>query len=174
MGAPTNFSRTFLSFLLLLCLLGSSSLGQNDPVKNFCRRWGRQSAVVDGKLYIDGGLINYQDATNNLTDTFLTFNDIDAVNSDGMPPFYANLLKNDTIPSVNGGILWEDSINKRLSLYGGEYQSTRPPSTSNLYSYDVLYNEWVSFGPITQEVQAASYGAGVSIPSRGEAYYYGG
>jgi hypothetical protein len=53
--------------LLLLWFLISTCLGQNDPVKNFCRRWGHQSAVVDRRLYIDGGLINYEDATNNLT-----------------------------------------------------------------------------------------------------------
>lgn len=92
-----------------------------------------------------------------------------------MPPLYANLSKNDTIPSVSGGILWEDSVNKRLYLYGGEYYGTSPFSF-NLYSYDILYDEWVSFGPpLNQdEVKAASYGAGVSISLRGEAYYYGG
>ncbi|KAH7236542.1 hypothetical protein BKA59DRAFT_503984 [Fusarium tricinctum] len=172
MGASRNFSRTCPSLLLLWFLI-STCLGQNDPVKNFCRRWGHQSAVVDRRLYIDGGLINYEDATNNLTNTFLSFNDLDAVNSGGMPPFYANLSKNATIPSVNGGILWEDSINKRLYLYGGEYYSTTPQSF-DLYSYDILYNKWDSYGSPPDEVQAASYGAGVSISSRGEAYYYGG
>jgi hypothetical protein len=106
-------------------------------------------------------------------DTFLSYNDIESVNKYDFPPFYANLYKNDTIPSVNGGILWEDSINKRLYLYGGEYHNT-PPASPELYSYDILYNEWVAFGAPPQEVQAASYGAGVSISSRGEAYYYGG
>ncbi|KAH7178984.1 uncharacterized protein B0J16DRAFT_402344 [Fusarium flagelliforme] len=173
MGTPTNLSRVIPSFVLLLCLLSGSAIAQNDPVKNFCRRWGHQSAVVDGRLYIDGGLINYKDVTNNVTNTFLSFNNIESVNELGFPPFYANLSKNDTIPSVNGGILWEDSINKRLYLYGGEYHSTPPPSP-DFYSYDILYNEWVSFGAPPQEVQAASYGAGVSISSRGEAYYYGG
>lgn len=62
-----NFPRTFPSVLLLAWLLLGTSFAQNDPVKNFCRRWGHQSAVVDRKLYIDGGLINYEDATNNLT-----------------------------------------------------------------------------------------------------------
>jgi hypothetical protein len=189
MGARTNLSQACPSFLLLSWFLISTCLGQNDPVKNFCRRWGHQSAVVDRKLYIDGGLINYEDATNNLTsqycrlnfqnrinsivDTFLSFNDLDAVNSGGMPPFHANLSKNDTIPSVNGGILWEDSVNKRLYLYGGEYHDT-PPLSFDLYSYDILYNKWVAFGAPPEEVQQASYGAGVSISSRGEAYYYGG
>jgi len=30
-----------------------------DPVRNFCRRWGHQAAIVDRRLYIDGGFINY-------------------------------------------------------------------------------------------------------------------
>ncbi|KAF4966000.1 hypothetical protein FSARC_6276 [Fusarium sarcochroum] len=87
--------------------------------------------------------------------TFFSYNDLESVSSGGMPLFHANLSKNDTIPSVNGGILWEDS-------------------SFDLYSYDILYDEWVSFDPRHESVQAASYGAGVSIPSRGEAYYYGG
>ncbi|KAF5529036.1 hypothetical protein FMEXI_14395 [Fusarium mexicanum] len=173
MDAPSKLS-WIGPFLLLLWLHANASFGQNDPVKNFCRRWGHQSAVVDRRLYIDGGLINYGGAaTNNQTNTFFSYNDLDAVSSGGMPPFYANLSKNDTIPSVNGGMLWEDSINKRLYLYGGEYQGGSP-QPFNFYSYDILYDEWLSFGSPPPEVQAASYGAGVSIPSRGEAYFYGG
>lgn len=47
-------------FLLLACCLITACLAQNDPAKNFCRRWGHQTAVVDRKLYIDGGMINYE------------------------------------------------------------------------------------------------------------------
>lgn len=90
-----------------------------------------------------------------------------------MPPFYTNLSKNNNIPSVHGGILWEDSVNKRLYLYGGEYYGKSPPPFK-LYSYDILYNTWKSLGRPTEPIKAASYGAGISIPARGEAYYYGG
>lgn len=48
--------------VLLLILLSSfieASSAQLDPVKNFCRRFGHQTAVIDQKLYIDGGFINY-------------------------------------------------------------------------------------------------------------------
>jgi hypothetical protein len=108
-------------------------------------------------------------------DTLFTYNDLDSVSSGGMPPLYANLSKNATIPNLNGGILWEDSVNKRLYLYGGEYYQTAPAEFI-LYSYDILSNDWSSFGPPTGAgtINAVSYGAGVSIPSRGEAYYYGG
>lgn len=45
--------------LLVWCLIGTS-VAQYDPLQDFCRRWGHQSAVVDRRLYIDGGLINYK------------------------------------------------------------------------------------------------------------------
>ncbi|KAI8282917.1 Kelch repeat-containing protein [Colletotrichum sp. SAR11_240] len=92
-----------------------------------------------------------------------------------MPQFHDGLSKNTTIPSVSGGILWEDSVNKRLFLYGGEYFED-PPAAFVLYSYDILYNNWASLGSPTGagNANAGSYGAGVSISSRGEAYYYGG
>ncbi|RGP76880.1 hypothetical protein FLONG3_4963 [Fusarium longipes] len=144
-----------------------------DPETNFCRRWGHQTAVVDRKLYIDGGIINYQTPADNLTNSFFTYNDLDTVSDEGMPEFHTGLSKNGTIPSVEGGILWEDSVNKRLYLYGGEYEdAATDPFT--LYSYDILYDEWHSYGSPPNSVKAASYGAGVSVPTRGEAYYYGG
>jgi len=92
-----------------------------------------------------------------------------------MPPMYANLSKNATIPSVNGGKLWEDDVNKRIYLFGGELFNSAVPQFT-LYSYDVLYDEWISHGqPQGNDIiNAVSYGAGVSLSDRGEAYYYGG
>ena len=49
--------------LLVWCLAVGTSLAQYDPLNDFCRRWGHQSAVVDRKLYIDGGLVNYKPFT---------------------------------------------------------------------------------------------------------------
>ncbi|KAI1071762.1 hypothetical protein LB507_004924 [Fusarium sp. FIESC RH6] len=163
------------TFFLLVCCLITACLAQNDPAKNFCRRWGHQTAVVDRKLYIDGGMINYErnKAKENFTNDFFTYNDLDSVSDEEMPTFHTGLSKNATIPNVEGGILWEDSVNKRLYLYGGEYEDT-PSDPFTLYSYDILYDEWHSEGSPPRSVQAVSYGAGVSIPSRGEAYYYGG
>lgn len=49
-----------LTILVFLLLLGSRlSLQQGDPVSNFCRRFGHQAAIVDDRLYIDGGFIDY-------------------------------------------------------------------------------------------------------------------
>ncbi|KAK0704486.1 hypothetical protein B0H67DRAFT_350674 [Lasiosphaeris hirsuta] len=167
-----------LSSLSLLCSWVAFAAGQGfDPVKDFCRRWGQQSAVVDDRLYVDGGFVNYKPLTEsslNYTNPFFLYSDL-GTEVEGMPPLHANLSKNATIPAVNGGMLWEDSVNKRLYLYGGETYQT-PPTSFVLYSYDILYNNWVSFGPPSGSatVIPTSYGAGVSISWRGEAYYYGG
>jgi hypothetical protein len=47
----------------------------------------------------------------NYTNKDLLYADFD-VNNDGMPQEYNNLTKPASIPSVNGGILWEDKVNK--------------------------------------------------------------
>lgn len=36
------------------------SAAQYDPLRDFCRRWGHQTAVVDDRLYIDGGFVNWK------------------------------------------------------------------------------------------------------------------
>ncbi|KAK4187144.1 hypothetical protein QBC35DRAFT_385482 [Podospora australis] len=163
-------------FLVAVSLFATTS-AQYHPIKDFCRRFGHQSAVVGNRLYIDGGLINWKPFTassQNNTNVFLTFSDLDT-ETKGMPTLHANLSKNATVPSVNGGVLWEDSVNKRLYLYGGEYYQSSPTSFL-LWAYDILKDQWDSFGPPTgtAAITPTSYGAGVSIPSRGEAYHYGG
>lgn len=90
-----------------------------------------------------------------------------------MPQLYSNLSKNATIPSVEGGILWADDVNKKFYLFGGEYYQT-PPSNLFLYSYDTLNNYWTTFGDTPQSIAGVSYGSGVSISELGEAFYYGG
>jgi hypothetical protein len=48
--------------MLFLCLslLGLAHiLSAADPLKDFCRLHGHQTTVVDRKLYIDGGLVNW-------------------------------------------------------------------------------------------------------------------
>ena len=41
------------------------SLQAKDPIKDFCRRWGHAAAVVDRKLYIDGGYVNWNPLSQN-------------------------------------------------------------------------------------------------------------
>lgn len=106
-------------------------------------------------------------------DTWLSYHDLTDISSTGMPTLFANLSKNSSIPTVNGGALWADDVNKRIYLFGGEYYQA-PPTTFSLYAYDVLENNWDNFGLPQTPIQAVSYGAGLSISSRGQGYYYGG
>jgi hypothetical protein len=92
-----------------------------------------------------------------------------------MPQLYANLTKNASIPSVSGGTLWADNINKRFYLFAGEYYQQPPPPQFTLWSFDAIYNTWESFGsPAQDDIAGVSYGAGVSVSETGEGYYYGG
>ncbi|KAB8201654.1 hypothetical protein BDV34DRAFT_202273 [Aspergillus parasiticus] len=163
--------------LLLFLGLAGLSLQQKDILKDFCRLWGHQTAVIDRKLYIDGGFVNYNPLTeypDNATNTALLYADFD-VNNQGMPAVYNNLTKPTDAPDVNGGILWPDTVNKMIYLYGGEY-SQGTPGNFSLWSYDALYNKWqtVSADSTQAGIKRASYGAGVTIQDRAVAFYYGG
>lgn len=94
-----------------------------------------------------------------------------------MPQAYVNLSKPSQAPSVNGGILWPDTVNKILYLYGGEFGTDADsPSNFSLWMYDVIYNTWNASKPDeTQDgIQRASYGAGVAVQDRAVGYHYGG
>ncbi|SPJ70371.1 uncharacterized protein FTOL_00099 [Fusarium torulosum] len=152
------------------------SIQQHDPVKDFCRRFGHQTAVIDRKLYIDGGLINWKPLeTNpkNYTNSWLLWHDLDQNSKDEMPQIYANLSKNASIPSVHGGALWADDVNYRLFLFGGEFFAGSP-TTSNLMSYDIWYDQWDDFGSPSADIKRVSYGSAATVKERGEGYYYGG
>lgn len=60
MARFTRTSSTCGTLLLLFGWLIELSLAQFDPIKDFCRRFGHQSAVVDDKLYVDGGIVNWK------------------------------------------------------------------------------------------------------------------
>lgn len=52
-----------------------------------------------------------------------------------------------------------------------------PPPLDGVHAYDVISNTWDHFGFPDEDrnaVRRTSYGAGVSIPERGEGYWYGG
>lgn len=56
---------TFGFLLLLLSFATLSLQDTKDPVKDFCRRWGHQTAVIDRKLYIDGGQVDWNPLSQN-------------------------------------------------------------------------------------------------------------
>ncbi|KAF4467354.1 hypothetical protein FALBO_5772 [Fusarium albosuccineum] len=175
--SPTCQFRERLVLLVLLISHVNVAFQQRDPVSNFCRRWGHQSAVVDDKLYISGGLVTYSGGSGtpeNFSNPYLVYHDLNHVANSGMPQPYANLSKNSTIPEVSGAIFWPDDVNKYIYLFGGEFYDETPWEFS-LYAYDIINDQWDNLGaPRSNDIVGLSYGAGVSIPSRGEAYYYGG
>ncbi|KAK4190088.1 autophagy-related protein 3 [Podospora australis] len=172
-----------ITVLILLLAQVQPSDAQFDPVKNFCRRFGHQTALIDRKLYIDGGMVNFGSLSQyptNYSNAGLLFHDLDKNGTGGMPELVAGKLsKNSTVPSVSGGTLWTDDINKRFYLFGGEHnqQPAAPPIVPQyvLWSYDVLNDQWDSLGPPTgADVGGVAYGAGATISERGEGFYYGG
>ncbi|EKJ70717.1 hypothetical protein NXS19_011706 [Fusarium pseudograminearum] len=175
--SPASQSRQNLMVLSLLLCFVHFTVQQRDPISNFCRRWGHHSAVVDEKLYIGGGLVTYDGSSGtppNVSNPYFLYHDLRTAAGTGMPQPYANLSKNSTIPDVSGGIFWPDTINKKIYLFGGEYNDVTPWDF-DLYAYDIINDEWDNLGVSrTDNIVGLSYGAGVSIPDRGEAYYYGG
>jgi hypothetical protein len=57
---------TTVQYLIALLSFASLSLQvTKDPVNDFCRRWGHQTAVIDRKLYIDGGQVDWNPISQN-------------------------------------------------------------------------------------------------------------
>ncbi|ROW17560.1 hypothetical protein VPNG_00897 [Cytospora leucostoma] len=172
-----------LSLLTMITCFVSASLQQRDPVQNFCRRFGHQTTVIDNNLYIDGGLINWNPISTyeqNYSNTWLLYQSLAHNGASGMPQLRANLSKNASVPSVSGGALWGDDVNKRFYLFGGEYHGDTPPAPFSLYAYDALNDWWDDLGPVSGSssggsvINPVSYGAGVGISELGLGFYYGG
>jgi hypothetical protein len=167
-------------FLLPYLLAAAQDLPTDpdfDPLESFCRRFAHQTTTIDRRVYIDGGYVNYggsvTPSTINYTNTYLLYLDLDNIQLT-FPVEWANLSKPSTVPSVVGGTLWPDIVNKYFFLYGGETNwTTPPPAQPYLWRYDVLKDAW---DPLNADstIPAVSFGAGAVADDRGEAYYYGG
>jgi len=55
--------------LVVLSILTLALSQQNDPIKQFCRRWGHATAQIDSRLYIDGGMVGSVPFSSNHTST---------------------------------------------------------------------------------------------------------
>ena len=57
----------FILYCLLVALnfAALSLQDTKDPLIDFCRRFGHQTAVIDRRLYIDGGLVNWNPISQN-------------------------------------------------------------------------------------------------------------
>ncbi|GAB7336307.1 hypothetical protein MBLNU13_g09052t2 [Cladosporium sp. NU13] len=90
------------------------------------------------------------------------------------PVQYDNLSKPDFVPSLEGGTLWPDSVNKVFYLYGGRYPEDERPYPFNLWKYDTITDTWSSVEGTPIDINGAYYGAGVTVQDRGWSYYLGG
>ncbi|PVH94020.1 hypothetical protein DM02DRAFT_694321 [Periconia macrospinosa] len=183
-STSTECPQLWLSILkkALLALFAVHSVTAKNPRDNFCRRFAHQTTVIDDKLYIDGGWVNFdgfaQDHLNS-SNTWLAYHDLNkTVNRGGelWPDLNISLNKNDSIPTVHGGVLWGDDVNKRFYLYGGEWNLGYSQEPYHILSYDILYDKWDDFGTpnLKPPPNIASYGAGVGVSQTGMGYYYGG
>ncbi|EPS39852.1 hypothetical protein H072_6347 [Dactylellina haptotyla CBS 200.50] len=159
-----------------------------NPISQFCHRFLHQTAIVDDRLYIDGGYL--QISTTNPGDSPLTnysnpsilYHDLTTIYRDGtyvgQPPLVTTLRQKPAdVPSLAGGVLWADTVNKKLFLYGGQFTNEQPVPF-DLWMYDTLYDTWQvmnqsSTGDVGQ-ISRAFNGAGTAVDRLGLGYYLGG
>lgn len=92
----------------------------------------------------------------------------------GMPTIHdTGLVKNSSVPSVAGGILWADTINKVFYSFGGYFPQLSPVNYA-LWSYDAIFNQWNVATPSGDTVSYVAHGMGTVVDERGEGYYLGG
>jgi hypothetical protein len=60
-----SYLPAFSHVLVVLFLFVQLSWQQKDPLSDFCRRFGHQQAIIDNKLYLDGGLVNWNPISQN-------------------------------------------------------------------------------------------------------------
>lgn len=91
------FFLTLLSFALMR--IDSSVHAQDsaedfDPLTDFCRRFAHRTAVIDRRLYIDGGYVDYGGGvypdTVNYTNSYLLYLDLEDI-VETFPVLYTNL-----------------------------------------------------------------------------------
>jgi hypothetical protein len=112
-------------------------------------------------------------------DTWLGYQDLNnlvVVQNEAWPKLNISLTKDpNVVPTVAGGVLWGDNINKKYYVYGGDL-TQGSPGPFHLWCYDVLYDKWNDLGTlnISTSPKISSYGAGVGVSQTGQGYYYGG
>ncbi|KAH7203415.1 kelch repeat protein [Fusarium oxysporum] len=179
---PQSCQKLEILLLLLLSVIRSATAQNSaqNPRDDFCRRFSHQTTVIDDKLYIDGGWMNFKDFQKdhiNYSNTWLGYHDLNKFYKD-WPDLRINLNKNDRQVNfqISGGVLWGDDVSKRFYLYGGDWNIGYAKMPYHLLSYDILNDQWEDFGMpnINPPPEIASYGAGIGVSETGMGYYYGG
>ncbi|KAI6867373.1 kelch repeat protein [Hortaea werneckii] len=158
---------------------------RSDSPTDVCFRWAQQSAIVNGTLYLYGGEATTQasQASNTWNNDFLT---LDLTKTWQIAnPSLSGLPQPSGPPPVALGYLWNSY--ESLYLYGGEFSDSpaQSPDAFSLWEYQIDEQRWVEHdNPTTSSgenapsdgdaVQRAAEGAGVSVPSLGRGFYFGG
>ncbi|GAB7347467.1 hypothetical protein MBLNU459_g4381t1 [Dothideomycetes sp. NU459] len=162
-----------------------SLVRRTDSPTDICVRWSQQSAVVNGTLYIYGGQASTEtgQTENTWNNDFLA---MDLTKSWQIStPSLAGLPQPSGPPNVSNGYLWNS--HDSLYLYGGEF-SWKPavsPSPVAIWEYNIPSSSWIEHSDPTtssgnnsaadeQPLQRAAEGAGVTVPSLGRGFYFGG
>ena len=156
----------------------------NSPT-DVCVRWAHQTALVNGTLYIYGGQASTSSGqeANTWNNNFLTLD----LTTDWQisTPSLTGLPQPSGPPAVALGALWNSY--ESVYVYGGEF-SSNPQTTPDpfaLWEYNIAQSQWYEHSnPTTssgqnatsdgEPVQRSAEGAGVSVPSMGRAWYFGG
>jgi hypothetical protein len=109
-------------------------------------------------------------------DDYLIFSDLTSRSDVGFPVQYSNLSKPASVPSLSGGYLWADEVNKCFYQFGGAFQDGDSPTDFSMWTYDVILNIWNSTKYVSSDKnwERPAYGAGAQVDSRGLGFYYGG
>jgi hypothetical protein len=181
----------------------SDILRRADSPTDVCTRWSHQSAIINGTLYVYGGMATTQTGqtankwsksilfncreqslTTSFADNdFLSMN----LNQDWQisTPSLTGLPQPSGPPNVSNGFLWNS--HESLFLYGGEFSDNpvEAPTAFSMWEYSALSSQWIEHSnPKTsagskstsdnQPVQRAAEGAGASVAGLGRGWYFGG
>ena len=161
---------------------------QDDTSTDVCFRWAQQSAMVNGTLYLYGGQASTEQGQdqNTWNNDFLT---LDLTRTWNIAEPSLTRLPSPSgssgPPAVALGYLW--SSHESLFLYGGQFswKPAESPTAFSTWEYSIADESWVEHSkPKTtkgesapsdnDDVQRASEGAGVNVPSLGRGFYFGG
>ncbi|KPI36609.1 uncharacterized protein AB675_4371 [Cyphellophora attinorum] len=158
---------------------------RQDTSTDTCKRWSGQSAVVNGTMYYYGGRASTSaDQTQNEWNNDFLALDLTKTWQISTPSL-TGLPKPSGVPAVSLGYLWNDYNN--LYLYGGQFSDSpaESPAPFSVWQYDIAGSSWTELDndetaggenaeASGQTVQRAAEGAGITIPSLGRGYYFGG
>ncbi|KAK0636614.1 hypothetical protein B0T17DRAFT_613323 [Bombardia bombarda] len=156
-----------------------------DSPTQVCKRWGHQTAQLNGTLYIYGGQAktSSDQTTNTWNNNLLS---LDLTKSwDITSPALRGLPQPSGPPTVSLGYLWNDYNN--LYLYGGEFPDNPfvEPAPVSTWQYAIGSQTWTEYpNPRTSAgnnsnsgdvpLQRSAEGAGLSVPELGLSWYFGG